>query len=277
MEDSVSSVEQRKRHIHYIFVDHENVQPTDIKALDRADVRLWLFVGNRQTKLSAELAMQVQEMGARAKYVRISAVGANALDFHIAYHIGRLAAQDAEGHFHVISKDKGYDPLLAHLKAEGIVGLRSETIAALPMLGRTKKPLAMLPAADQEMPSGKVAGGGLSKSAHPKRAFFIVEPAAAPANGNKPVPAPPPKPKPVVALSESGTTAQRWTKLRSGLKKMDANRPASMSALRKHVNAQFNGDQLGQDVVEALIAGLVKFGLLTVAGSGKLTWHGDRF
>ena len=53
----------------------------------------------------------------------------NALDFHIAFHVGQIAGTDPQGFFHIISKDKGYDPLLAHLKEAGIQGARSESIA----------------------------------------------------------------------------------------------------------------------------------------------------
>ena len=45
------------RRINYVLVDHENVQPTDLNLLDREDVRLWVFVGAAQTKLSSELAI----------------------------------------------------------------------------------------------------------------------------------------------------------------------------------------------------------------------------
>ena len=39
--------------INYVLIDHENVQPTDLGLLDRADIRLWVFVGAGQAKLSS--------------------------------------------------------------------------------------------------------------------------------------------------------------------------------------------------------------------------------
>lgn len=254
--------------IHYVLVDHENVQPADIGLLDRADVRVFVFVGAKQGTLSSDMAIGMQKLGARADYVRASAVGKNALDFLIAYTIGRLAVEHPGVHFHVISKDKGYDPLLAHLKENGIEGDRVESIAALPMFKPEAAKLAPVPA------KPKVAK-------QPARVRFIVDPEPpkiAPAPVLKPVAAPA-KP-PVVSsmpLADAKTTAQRWTKLRSGLKKMKDNRPSTMSALKKHVGAQFSGDKVGQDTVDALIAGLVKFGLLAVTANNKLTWHADKF
>lgn len=254
--------------IHFVLVDHENVQPTDIGLLDRPDVRVFVFVGATQGKLSSELAIGMQNLGERAKYVRASAAGANALDFHIAYTIGRLAVAHPDAHFHVISKDKGYDPLLVHLKNNGIVGSRVERIAALPLL----KPQAA---------SAKTAVAPVAatkpKVAKKPAMRFIVEP------GRPKVVQPVAAAKlPVVSLlslplSDAKTTAQRWMKLRSGLKKMNGNRPSTMIALKKHVNAQFSGDKVGQDTVDALIAGLVKFGLLTVSANNKLIWHADKF
>lgn len=256
--------------INYVLVDHENVQPTDVKALDRADVRLWVFVGSKQTKLSAQVAMQMQDMGERARYVRVSAVGANALDFHIAYSIGRLAEKDPSGFFHVISKDKGYDPLLAHLKENGISGSRSETIAAMPLFKSM--------AAVKKSPAGTTLAKPKTAKQASKRVYFVVDPEQAPMGHGAAKTSPASLiPAPVLPLAESKGTAQRWMKLRASLKKMNRNLPSSLSALKKHVHAQFNGDKVGQDAVDAMVAGLVKFGLLAVAANGRLTWHTDKF
>jgi hypothetical protein len=58
--------------------------------------------------------------------------GSNALDFHIAYYIGVLSAQDSSAFFHIISKDTGFDPLIKHLKSKGIFAQRSLSISAIP-------------------------------------------------------------------------------------------------------------------------------------------------
>ena len=264
--------------IHYVLVDHENVQPTDIGLLDRVDVRVFVFVGAQQGKLSSDLAIRMHNLGERAKYVRASAVGANALDFHIAFYVGKLATKDARGFFHVISKDKGYDPLLAHLREHGISGARSEAIKAMPLFkssgvtvqSAAKAKSSRAPASPVEAKASATAAG---------RVHFIVEPENPNISTGQPVV--PKKPTVVsvltLPLADAKTTAERWTKLRSGLKKMDGNRPSTMSTLKKHVSAQFNGDKVGQDTVDALIAGLIKFGLLTATSNNKLTWHADKF
>jgi len=57
---------------------------------------------------------------ANGSYVQISSRGPSALDFHIAYYIGKLVAVHPDAYFHIISKVKGFDPLVKHLKDQKI-------------------------------------------------------------------------------------------------------------------------------------------------------------
>lgn len=121
----------------YVLVDYENVQPKSLAAL-MSDVpfKVFLFVGASQSKVSLEVAQSMHALGPNAEYVRITGNGPNALDFHIAFYIGRLAAADANAFFHVISKDTGFDPLIAHMKEKGIYACRSGDIGHMPILKR---------------------------------------------------------------------------------------------------------------------------------------------
>jgi hypothetical protein len=92
------------------------VQPASLEALAADHFRLKVFVGATQSKLPFNLVTAIQRMGERAEYIKIAGVGPNALDFHIAYYIGRIACDEPEAFFHVISKDTGFDPLIQHLK-----------------------------------------------------------------------------------------------------------------------------------------------------------------
>ena len=73
-------------------------------------------------------------MGANAEYIVLTSSGSNALDFHIAYYIGVLSAQDSSAFFHIVSKDTGFDPLIKHLKSKGVMAQRSASIANIPFL-----------------------------------------------------------------------------------------------------------------------------------------------
>lgn len=120
--------------INYVLIDYESVQPKSLSLLNEDHFHIKLFVGASQTKLSYEVASAVQAFGSRADYIKISGNGPNALDFHIAYYIGRLAAQDANAYFHIISKDTGFDPLIQHLKEQKIPVVRSPAIEDIPLL-----------------------------------------------------------------------------------------------------------------------------------------------
>jgi hypothetical protein len=100
----------------YILVDFENVQPSTIKVPSDIPVKVLVFLGERQTKVSIDLAMALQSLGEGAEYVKIDGTGKNALDFHIAYWIGKLSEKDPNSYFHIVSKDKGFDPLIKHLR-----------------------------------------------------------------------------------------------------------------------------------------------------------------
>ena len=91
-----------------------------------------MFLGPNQSKVPVTLAAALQPLGDSAEYVLLEAAGNNAMDFHIAYYIGVLSAQDPNAYFHIISKDSGFDPLIKHLKARKIFTQRSTCIAEIP-------------------------------------------------------------------------------------------------------------------------------------------------
>ncbi len=118
----------------YILIDHENVQPDIVPALKQPGCKVIVFVGANQTKLSFETAAALQHLGEAASYVKITGNGPNALDLHIAFHIGQISQRDPASFFHIISKDKGFDPLVKHLKSRKILAMRSASIAEIPLL-----------------------------------------------------------------------------------------------------------------------------------------------
>ncbi len=119
----------------YVLIDYENVQPKDVALLSGHAFKVFVFVGANQKKVPVDLVKTLQPMGANANYVLISGHGKNALDFHIAYYLGELANKDPEGFYHVISKDTGFDPLIAHLKERDIYAQRSNALCEIPILG----------------------------------------------------------------------------------------------------------------------------------------------
>jgi hypothetical protein len=80
------------------------------------------------------MAQALQTFGEDAEYIQVVGSGKDALDFHIAYYIGKLSAENPGAGFSIISKDTGFDPLVKHLKSKHIECKRSASIADIPHL-----------------------------------------------------------------------------------------------------------------------------------------------
>jgi hypothetical protein len=119
----------------YVLIDYENVPLQSLNHLARDHFKVFVFVGASQTKVPLDFAASLQPLGPRAEYVQISGNGRNALDFHIAYYIGQIAAEDAAASFHIVTKDSGFDPLIEHLKSKGVVARKVEAVTQIPRDG----------------------------------------------------------------------------------------------------------------------------------------------
>lgn len=123
----------------YVLIDFENVQPKNLNILADHPFKVFVFIGANQSKVPRHVAVAMQALGDKAKYVEIDGSGPNALDFHIAYYIGELSAADPKGSFHIISKDRGFDPLIRHLKGKKMRIRRESDLAEIPNLRVPKK------------------------------------------------------------------------------------------------------------------------------------------
>jgi PIN domain len=118
----------------YVLIDFENVQPANLELLKQHPFRVLVFVGANQSKVPFELAAAMQSLGEAGQYIRIAGNGKNALDFHIAYYLGELAAKDSGAYFHIISRDTGFDQVITHLKTRGINVQRRQDLAEIPVI-----------------------------------------------------------------------------------------------------------------------------------------------
>jgi len=111
-----------------LLVDFENVQHIDLSAIDDTS-RVIVFLGANQKNLPTELVAAAQKLGDRLEWLKIEGSGTNALDFHIAWYLGRVFESSRDTRCIVLSKDKGFDPLLRHLNKLGLVCQRVENLA----------------------------------------------------------------------------------------------------------------------------------------------------
>jgi hypothetical protein len=118
----------------YVLIDFENVQPQSLDHLAGEHFKVFVFVGASQ-KLTVDFAASLQRLGPRAEYIQISGNGSNALDFHIAYYMGQLAAADHVACFYIVSNDSGFAPLIQHLKAKGMFARKVKAVTHIPRDG----------------------------------------------------------------------------------------------------------------------------------------------
>jgi hypothetical protein len=125
--------------MNHVFVDFENVQKIDLALIGTKAVRFTLLLGAKQTKLDVELVEKLMEHAASVELIRLTASGKNALDFALSYYLGRKTLADPTAYFHVISKDKGYEPLIDHLRSRHIRVRRHDDISTLTFSHRPKE------------------------------------------------------------------------------------------------------------------------------------------
>lgn len=125
-------------HEHHVFVDFENVPAVDLTPISDLPVMVTVLIGGTQNKLDTNLALQIHAHAAKIRPVRLAASGRNALDLTLAYYLGRAVPDQAAIEFHIVSKDKDFDPLIAHLRSQGVNISRSDSFASLPFLASSK-------------------------------------------------------------------------------------------------------------------------------------------
>lgn len=97
-----------------LLVDLENKQKVDLSPLDES-FRAVIFVGANQNPPKESRKPATAHRFSRVDFLKKSGAGKNALDFHIAFELGRTFETAPETQCFVLSGDKGVDPLLNHL------------------------------------------------------------------------------------------------------------------------------------------------------------------
>jgi len=113
-----------------LLVDYENVQQVELAGLDDS-FQVIIFVGADQKSVPFDLVTKAQKLGSRVEWQKITGNGSNALDFFIAFQLGRVYEKSPQPECTVLSKDKGFDPLLRYLNDNGLKCKRINNLAEL--------------------------------------------------------------------------------------------------------------------------------------------------
>jgi PIN domain len=133
-----------------LLVDYENIGKIDLAAIPDG-VRVPFFFGASQRTVPTDFLKAALKLGERFVPIDIEGQGKNALDFHIAFYLGEYLARAPDISCVILSKDKGFDPLVRHLTRRGFIVRRANSMAeALGARGP--------PAAAPRSPAGARAG-----------------------------------------------------------------------------------------------------------------------
>ncbi len=115
----------------HVFVDFDNVTiPQSVPDFVRKkNLTITILVGPQKKNLDTALVAQLQEVPATVQLIRLEIAGKNAVDFALAFYAGRTAVDHPAGFIHLISRDKGFDPLIGHLRGRGVKAVRHISFA----------------------------------------------------------------------------------------------------------------------------------------------------
>jgi len=289
----------------YILVDFENVQPTaaDI-GLARGDgVRLAIFRGPGQKKYSADVAEAWQPLGSNVSFVHCSKVGRNAVDMHIAFHLGELVAANWNGgasggvRFVVVSKDTDFDPLLTYIRAQGFEASRVTTIKAALHGGASEKAepratktrsrrgkgaAAPAPApvaeekpakrAARKAPAAKKAAAKKAPAAKKEKVESLIPVPAPRARGGARLTQAPVASTPAAPAARAKATPDAREKVIESLQRMGEKRPAKRKGLERHIESHL-GRNLEPGQLDSLMAQLERDGVLVFNDKNKVEYR----
>jgi mevalonate kinase len=112
-----------------IFIDLENISKIDDLYLS-SHTKIYIMVGKGQEKLSLDLLMEKYNKVEAIELIKVNGSGYNALDFFIAFYLGKYYTDFKDAKIIIYTKDGGYEPLKSHLleKDINIIRINNEAL-----------------------------------------------------------------------------------------------------------------------------------------------------
>lgn len=271
----------------HALVDFENVQPTmdELSKLAPGFTDVWLFHGPHQAKQAQQLAATHD----RVTLVPRSGNGPNALDFHLSFYLGYVAAKHPDAHMVVVANDKGYDPMIAHARMLEFTVKRVGHKAKPAAVSKVVKPavkkstVAAKAAPVKQKAPAKVAAPAkkpvskppVAKSVTAKKAA-VQQPAAKKSAAKKtPVKKAAVKKAPIAKTQSSKVVVpakaavppevKEFTRIKKGLAKMGDKAPHKLKSFLRHVGALI-GKNPNAEQIDAVVEKLEQEKVVRVAG-----------
>lgn len=260
----------------HLLVDLENVQPP-AQAVDLSigvEGTAWIFYSPQQQKLLAAF----EALGDRVTLVPISRPGPNSLDFHLVFYLGYLASRNATSKYVLLSKDRGYDPVIKHAQLLGFSLRRVSALESAPIVSGSNTTRSAPTAKPTPKSPAKKAGtpkkAAVRKSAQPKKVIKAIGAVGVdqprhipPACATKSVAALAPRNKSPAAK----LVISIYRDVRADL--TAPNRPRNLKALERHIQCRI-GPETAPDKVQAVIDRLKTSDAISVVGD-RLVYGDD--
>lgn len=105
--------------MNWAFVDYENIGCLDGIVFNNYE-RILIFCGPKNSKINIGSSTIPDFL--QIEIIKLKSIGANNLDFHISYYLGKFAqTAKPEVQFHVITNDNGFNGLVRHINKTGRV------------------------------------------------------------------------------------------------------------------------------------------------------------
>ncbi len=273
----------------HALVDFENVQPS-LEALAKLApgyTDVWLFHGPHQTKQAQAFAASHE----RVTLVPRSGQGPNALDFHVAFYLGYVAAKHPDAELVVVANDRGYDPMLAHARmlkfrarrvghkapvarktvVEGPAAPMAAPLPAKKAVTKNavaKKAVASKTTAKQvaPKPATPVKAVAAKKAPAAKKAMVAKTGVAKKALAPKPAKvAQPTKPTKAESMPQASPEAKALARIQKGLLNMGSQAPHKVKPFLRHVGALL-GEGSTAEQIDAMVDKLVATGAVGFIG-----------
>ena len=243
-----------------------------------------VFQGPNQAREAAELKAAHEAI----TLVPHSGKGKNALDFHLSFYLGYVAARQPEASLVVVANDTGYDSMISHAKTLGFsvqrIGFQAQAVPAVAKKSVAAKKVAAKPQAGavstrthatSDAPRAKKAAVPANKTVPADKATGKKAPAKKQAAANKPAAkATAPAKKLVQPASAAGSESKAYLRVKKALAKTGKEFPHRIKACHRQVQAMLGKGSTAVEM-EAVVQRLERANVVTIAGDLVLYRDGD--